>query len=219
MYRAVEIYWRGKLDDWWADKVVELFLAFNLRTLVCDSAEPDRIVKLNDRLTEVLKKRKGEPIARGVNKSVTKGGKGFVLTSIDLVRDLFDPKQAGGPRMFFLRDAHWFGIQQELRDDFKPASTEEEIPSYVFKKHEDGSPDEETPDENCEDHGCDATRYAAIFGWPMLEQGDEWQRAPKHPIGSAGWRLQHDNVVAAMEAAQDEEELELGRLMEEMREE
>lgn len=207
MYRAFEIYYKLRKHDWWAKHWVDLYREFNLLAIVCDSEDPEAIEDLNDRM-ESYRGRRGARIARGVNKSVRakeRRGSGNVLkktfrkTVMDMVRDAWDQgttEQFGvpGPFMFLLRGAHerW-GRDEALVEEKKPTSTEEEIPSYVFKKNQEGKPLEEVPDDSCEDHGCNCCEYAAVFACVTLAEGAE--RDPYLAPGTAGWRLGHDDVM------------------------
>ncbi len=191
IYRAVEIHRRGMLSDWWAARLEELFLEFNLYAVVADSADPEAIIKLNDLLTS--RGRKGERIVRGVDKSLRRGNRTtFVPTKLDLVRDMLEPSQPGGPRMFWLHDAMREWPCPISTEKMTPRSSQEEIPGYVFKPHEDGQPDKEEPDKACPQDGCDATAYAAVFFWMMDPVGARTEPAIKP--GSAASRLRHDLV-------------------------
>lgn len=193
MYRAVEIYRCEMMDDWWAEKFIQLCFEFNLHAIVCDSEDPERVVKFNDRLSN-FKNRNGQAIAQGVDKSVRRGNRSrFVTTKLDLVRDMLAPDQVGGPRMYWLRDALREGRDPICKDKMLPTCSEEEIPSYVFPEHKDGKEDSEEPDDACEDHGCDAAAYAAVYKWLMDPVGI---RQKDHmPIGTAGWRMGHKDVL------------------------
>lgn len=70
------------------------------------------------------------------------------------------------PRIFFLRDS-LVELDLDLVEAKLPTCTEEEIPSYVYPKGQDGKPKKELP-VDLNNHGCDATRYAVEY-----EDGDK----------------------------------------------
>lgn len=194
IYRIVEVYRRQVIDDWFAEKLVELYQEFDLHAVVADCADPNRIQKLNDRL-QGYRGRKGARIVRGVNKALRRGGRTtFIGTKLDLVRDMIEPSQEGGPRMFWKRDALRYGRCPVSTEGLRPACSEEEILSYVYAPHEDGKPDKETPDPGCAQDGCDATSYAAVYFW-LMRPG--FTVAPEEAIlpGTAGDRMGHAAVL------------------------
>lgn len=155
-YRLAEVYRRGWTIDQWADAAEELRKEFPYRFMLADSARPDDIRFLNKRLhTE----RESDAVVRACDKS--RG----VLHGIDLLRDLLKPDALGKPRMYFVKDALRYGADPELRDKKRPVCTEQEIPSYVFRKNEEGREIKDEPDRACADHGIDAARYNATFAW------------------------------------------------------
>ena len=189
IYRAVEIHRREMGKDWWADRLDELHLEFNLHGVVADSADAEGVVKMNDRLT----KRGADRIVRGVDKSLRRGSRtGFVPTKLDLVRDMMNPDQPGGSRMYWLHDAMREYPCPISTEKMKPTSSTEEIPGYTYRLHEEGKPDKEEPDPACADDGCDATGYAAVYQWMMDPVGAREEPAIKP--GSAAARLRHDLV-------------------------
>ena len=203
LFRAVEIHRREMLDDWWTSCVLELRNEFNLYGVVGDCEDPERIVKMNDRLGV---KHGGNAIVQGVDKSVRRGNRTkFIPTSLDLVRENLEPTQKGGPRMYWLRDALRGGpdpanpgarlsARCPISVDARwPCSSEEEIPSFVFPMREDGKPDDEEPDKACKQDGCAATRYAAVYFWLMDPRGPKI--VPVMPPGTAGWRMGHKAVL------------------------
>lgn len=202
IYRLVEIHKREMLDDWWTDCFMELWQEFDLYEGVFDCEDPERIVKVGDR----LEAKGAHNIARGVDKSVRRGNRTkFVPTSLDLVRELLEPSQPGGPRMYWIRDALRGGPDPKRPGERLPArcpistdhrwpcSSEEEIPSFTFEAREDGKPDDEEPAKACKQDGCAATRYAAVYKWLMDPRGPK--TAERFPVGTAGWRLGHAEVL------------------------
>jgi phage terminase large subunit len=151
MYRVAEVY-RSKVTlDQLATWAVELNEKWDMRAIVCDSAEPDKIDYFNDRLGHHMGRPMGR-IARKANKSFQ--------TGVDQVR------WALGSRMLYLvKDAFPYGIDMDLREAGKPWCTEEEIEGYVWAKNVDGQAMKERAAAGCADHGLDAMRYAAMYAW------------------------------------------------------
>lgn len=83
----------------------------------------------------------------------TQAAKKDVLDGIQAVQRRWRPAGDGRPRLFIMRGA-CRDRDQELVDLGKPASTEEEIPGYIWRDH---ATKEEPVKEN--DHGNDAMRY------------------------------------------------------------
>lgn len=195
IYRAMEIHRREQFDDWWTERVLEATTECNLYEVVIDCEDPERIVKMNDRLMQTGRiKRGGLPICRGVDKSVRRGNKTrFIPTSLDLVREMLEPTQKGGPRMYWRRDALREGRDPISVEERWPTCSEEEIPSFVFPAREDGKADNELPHPACKQDGCAATRYAAVYFWLMDPKGSK--TVPNVAPGSAGWRMGHADVL------------------------
>ena len=179
MYRVLEHYRTGLMDQW-ADIVVDLRERHQLAAVVCDPAAADYISLFNDRLTE-----KGHPrIARPAdNRRKSKGGElgGLDMVAWGFAKDL----------IFLVRGALQ-GRDPDLVAAHKPTCLEEEIPSYIWLKAEDGREVKEETDPACEDHACDATRYACMFAWrkdlePRIKE-------PVFPPNSFGAALRHKQV-------------------------
>jgi hypothetical protein len=196
IFRLVEIHRREMFDDWWTERVLEMRCEFNLYAVTGDCEDAERIVKMNDRLSQAGRaKRGGLAIVQGVDKSVRRGNRTrFVPTSLDLVREMLDPGQKGGPRMFWRRDALREGVCPISRENLWPTSSEQEIPSFAFEEREDGKPDDEEPDKGCKQDGCAATRYAAVYFWLMDPKGQKTE--PRIKPGTAGARMGHAAVLA-----------------------
>jgi len=190
IFRAAEVHRREMLDDWWTERVLDFWIEFDLHAAVLDCEDPERIVKINDRLEA-----KGAlSIAQGVDKSVRKGNRTkFVPTSLDLVREMLLPTQKGGPRMYWGRNGLREGRCPISAEKFLPCASEEEIGGFVFREHEDGRPDDEEPDPAVPQDGCAATRYAAVYQWLMDPKGPKV--VERHPIGTAGHRMGHEDVM------------------------
>lgn len=168
-YRVAEWYATQQEDDWWADRVVEAHKEFNLKRVVCDGEDPERIVMMNRRLGHPAAGRDQPGICIAANKSVP--------TGLAVVRDRLAAKQ-----LFLCTDAPRM-VDPELVADVKPKSTEEEIPSYCFPVNDEDKPIGEEPDPLCADHGCDAMRYAAMYLW-----GKSYFDKPKPPPPKGTYR-------------------------------
>ena len=185
LWMLAEVYHTGKRDDWWTERLLDLYCEFNLARLVCDSEDRERIERLNDRMARI-KGRPNERIAEGVNKSARSRPGDYVVTTIHMVKDAL-----AGRRLFFLRDTLRHSPDQELVALRKPTSVAQEITGYTWKLTLDGRALDE-PDQTTVHDGCDATRYAVQFATdldlaPIL-------KLPKVKPGSLGAILKHDQL-------------------------
>lgn len=151
MYRVYEAYRKEMPFAYWAETAKRAHERYGLERVVCDNAEPERI----DAFNRVL-------VRAGTDRRLAIPAIKSPETARDIVRDLWEPTQSGGARMFLVRDA-LDGADPLLREEHAPCCTEEEIPSYVFKTTKDGQKIREEPDPTCADHGCDALMYAAMY--------------------------------------------------------
>jgi len=184
MYRVYELYRTGQHIDWWAEQVLRVNKQYELQALVCDHDE-DYVEKFNDAMGE-RRGRDGDRIARNAKKAI--------LTGIDLVRWGLS-KRDGGPRIFVVRNSV-DGLDPALIGKMKPACLEQEIGSYIWKKHEPDQPRREEPERTCEDHAMDCMRYAAFFLWgrdmsPVIKQRE-------YEPDTFGAILGHEDVLGAV---------------------
>ncbi len=149
MFAVVEVYQTGWVQEDWLKVVFELHDEFPLGALVVDPSERDYITTLNRRFGPAMG-RDGMPIARK--------GKNAIMAGIDMLRWMLRDH-----RIFWLKDRMRYGIDPERRRKKMPATTTEEIPSWVLLKREDGKYVPDKPDPRCADHGIDQTRYAVMF--------------------------------------------------------
>lgn len=82
-----------------------------------------------------------------------------VSTGIDLTKQRWKLDEDGNARLYYMEDS-LVERDQLLVDDLKPTCSAEEIPSYVFKKTNDGKVKDEPVKEN--DHGMDTDRYMVM---------------------------------------------------------
>lgn len=82
--------------------------------------------------------------------------------SIELAQARFDVDDLGRPKIRLRPDARCHGPDAALVDAGKPASTMDELAGYVWNTKNPEKIKEEPVKEN--DHGCDAMRYAVIYG-------------------------------------------------------
>ncbi len=183
-YRVAEIYQRGLSLDGWAAGAEFLWKRYKFDRGVADSAEPRSIDFLNDKIG-AWRGRKLERVFATADKG---RGKQF---GIDHVRDCLRPDTSGRPLIRFVRGALWHvvksesgwdvlpGPDPEFARESRPACTEQEIPSYVYLKAEDGKPIKELPDPARPNEGCDATEYFAVYWWKkdLMPAHKKWQFA------------------------------------------
>jgi len=86
----------------------------------------------------------------------------------------------GRPRVMFLRDS-LVERDEGLANRSKPTCTEQEIPTYVYPKGQDGKPLKEEPLKD-NDHGCDEWRYAVCF-LDNIKDDDKTQAPPAYTMG------------------------------------
>lgn len=180
-YRIAEIYRTGQTREWWADRFDEFVAEFGVRRGFADGEERTTIESFNDRLAQ-----RGLPrFLRAADKSR--------MVGLDMVNSALDAQADGRPRMFFVRHANRY-VDHELQEKGLPTRTEEEIPSYVWRKAEDGRQVKEETDPLCADHGCDATRYLAMGIWR-----ENWVPRPQveeYAPGTLGDLLGHNEPWA-----------------------
>lgn len=185
MYRVREIYRRGERGDWWAEQVERWHKRYELRQIVCDPAEPDRIDQFNARL--------GYDGGRDVG-GIAIGANNAVQMGLDTVGDAF----ARG-LIFLVRDANE-AVDHELRERGQPWRWESELESYVLTKTE-GMPERQRlkvelrgePDPTCHDHACAAARYSCVWRFGKDLSGPD--TTPRFPPGSVGEMLGWGEVM------------------------
>lgn len=120
------------------------------RAIVCDHDAESRAV---------LAKQLNLP-TRAANKKVKDG--------IDRVTVRLRPRPDGRPGVVFMEDAV-VHRDQDLVDAIKPASTVEEMPSYIWDIKDNGRTKDEPVKEN--DHGADGLRYMCQYRDPSARPG------------------------------------------------
>jgi hypothetical protein len=187
MFRVYETYRKEMPFGFWADTARKAHERYGLERVVCDNAEPERIEAYNKIL-----------VRGGTDRHLAIAAVKAPETARDVVRDLLNPDQDGGARLFLVRDA-LDGADPVLRDEHAPCCTEEEIPSYVFKTTKDGQRIKEEPDPTCADHGCDTLMMAAMHIFerePQRKGGGVVYRK-----GSAGDIFKHEDVLRGRRGA------------------
>lgn len=160
-FRVAEVYRTLWQLDQWAEVAEELQREFDLRYIACDPSRNDERATINRRISRWVG-RHGVPVAIAADNTLRRQKPD--LAGIDLMRwGLRDHK--GVVRTFFVRDSLRYGIDKALRDAGHPTCTEEEIPSWTFRKNRQTDELEEKPDDRCDDHGLDAWRYEQAEGW------------------------------------------------------
>lgn len=184
-YRVAEVYRAGWTIEQWAQAVMDLRQEFPLRTGVADCADPGNIEFLNSYLGYARGRAHGG-LFRGADK--TKG----VASGLELLRSLLADEPAreeeglhyeGGPRMLFVRDAHPYGRDQELRDRGLPTSFEDEVESYCYPENDGTKALTELPDKACQDHAIDTTRYL----WTWAFGKDQTPREDPSAVKAGTW--------------------------------
>lgn len=95
---------------------------------------------------------------------ITRPAQKAIRNGIDAVSKRLRIAGDGKPRLFFMRGA-LVEEDDELKAAYKPTSTVDELPNYVWRDHtsntEDRAKDEVPIDRD--NHGCDALRYAVMY--------------------------------------------------------
>ncbi len=183
LYIVSQTYMTGKDIDWWAEQAKEVYAEYPVERFACDPSQPAHISLFNDAI--------GPMRHRNVNR-VAKKARNEWMAGVDLVRQRLDPKQAGGPQIFIVRDSLRFR-DASLVEVAAPTCLEEEIPSYVYQKVKDDRPLVEKAEPNCADHACDALRYLCMDWWG---QDPEARKVTKpYPRSTYFVELGHEEVV------------------------
>lgn len=188
MYLLAEIYRARARDDDWAKWIVALWLEFDFIAVCQDSADPGRIETIDERIVAAG----GQSMCEGVVKSIPKRSSfnRFKPAALDLVGGLFK-----NDRLFISRTALRLGRDEDLVAKRQPVCTVQEIEGYCYPEDEDGKPIKEDPDKRCPDHGCDMVTYGAVyFHWMDHDRNPKPER---FPVGTAGWRYGHAEVLEA----------------------
>ena len=89
-----------------------------------------------------------------------------------------------------------------LAEQKKPTGMIEEIPSYIYRDHKDGTAIREEPSPDSDDHSCDALRYLCLF----LDSND-WRSPPeKDPAFAPGT---FGDVMGHAEVLEESEDLHM----------
>lgn len=189
-YRVREYYARNRSLDWWADKLVECYDAFQpMRCVMADPSRPDAIGHMNMRLGAHVKSRSLPHMVRGADNSKTRSGHGD-LSGLDLVRVRLHE------RKLFLIEGALCERDESLVGDGVPWCSEMEFPQYCYDLDDEGRPIGENTDKDCADHGMDCVRYSQnyIWGRDLSEPPPPKRFAP----GSLGQILGHESILARM---------------------
>lgn len=154
MFRYREIYMTGRTVATHAKQINTLSEGEKIEQTICDHDAEDRQTLAENGIPNIAAKKD-------------------VLQGIGRVQDRLSKQADGRPRLFLLRDS-LVEVDQELKANYSPTCTEEEIDSYIWKI---SSRKEEPVKEN--DHGCDCTRYGAMH----LDGGSRWRSIKFLKIG------------------------------------
>jgi phage terminase large subunit len=141
LYRYREFYHTKTLVEDFAEVVKSFPDYWLLEAIVCDHDAEDRATlerHLNNKATMPAEK----DVSPGIQlvQSLIRGTEGQKLGQIVLMRDAL------------------IEVDADLQEVGKPTCTEDEIPSYVWL------PDNKEAPLKVDDHGCDAMRYASMYG-------------------------------------------------------
>lgn len=185
MYLVAEWYRVKKSLDWWAERAVEAKDEFDLMAIVCDPSEPEHIIKLNERMgTPAGRKHPG--LARKANNSWRTGA--------DQLNEALRPQDGSRPKIYVVHNCLRSGRDEQRDYEKQPCCLEEEIPGYVWRKHQDGRPLKEEPEPGQQDHSLDAARYAGMFNW-RRDMEHPRPGMPMFPVDTLGDLLKHELIL------------------------
>lgn len=195
--RRFLVYECGRLKwqvDQWADLAERLWKEFQFRYIACDPSFNAIIDAFNRRLTPFAG-RDAPAIAIGADNRLRSKKDDMTLAGIDLMRwALRDHK--GEVRTFLMRDAARDGVDSTLREEGRPCSSEEEIPSWVFATKKTTGEMIEKPSDDCDDHFMAAWRYEVGEGYGK-RLGEKLGAVQPYPEKSLGAVLNHAKKMAA----------------------
>jgi len=84
-----------------------------------------------------------------------------IKVGIEKVEERLKTAGDGKPRLYLVEDA-LYERDEELKANYKPVSTAEEFPGYIYPLAGDGKPVKELP-VDLDNHGMDAMRYAVMY--------------------------------------------------------
>lgn len=156
MYLIRQVFKTKRTSSWWTEAAVQanawVYGRYGrwIELIACDPARPEYIADYNNAVNnEVLVKKYGIEACRLRADQAPNA----ILPGLDRVNDRIKVQEDGKPRLFIVRD-NLVEIDQDLRYNKKPYSTEQEILEYVWN---DKSKKEVPVQKN--DHGCDMLRY------------------------------------------------------------
>jgi phage terminase large subunit len=181
MYLLREIYHTEKNPDWWAEWAKRWDDEYNLKTIVCDPAEPDNIDLFNKRVRQEGGRRK----AIGANNAFKMG--------TDIVRErLNEGWNNSGAGIYFMETGLEM-VDERLRERHLPTRTIAEIEGYCWREVSSEGVIKEEPAPDSVDHGCDMVRYACVYlDWSQFNPSRDEQ--PQDVPGTLGYALEHEET-------------------------
>lgn len=138
MYLYREIYMTGRTVATHARRIKELSEGESIETTICDHDAEDRQTLAENGIPNIAAKKD-------------------VLQGIGKVQDRLKKQADGRPRFFILRDS-LVEIDQSLKLERKPYSTEQEFDGYIWADN-----DKKEQPVKADDHGMDTARYGVMF--------------------------------------------------------
>jgi hypothetical protein len=182
-----EIYETAMPLERYADVVCEWHDKYRLARVICDSADPDKIRMVNERLRRVDRAASG--LATKAPKSVHVG--------IDTMRWFFDLDEQKIPRAFLLDNALRRADEQLLRAAAggkpRPLCLRDELEALVWEKHDEDEREKERIDKHCADHAFDAARY--WMRWAYMQRFGPTTPTQRFTKGTMGALFKHDEVI------------------------
>jgi len=182
-----EVYELAMPLEKYADVVCAWHDRYRLSAVICDSADPDKIRMVNERL------KRQDPRANGLAQNAPKSRD----VGIDTVRWYFDADEQGVPRAFLLdnslRRADDGLVRMAADGKPRPLCLRDELQNLVWLKEKDGRPQREVPDPTCADHAFDCARY--WLRWAFIKRFGPKPPSAMYAKGTMGHLLKHDQVL------------------------
>ena len=142
LYRYREIYATRRLVESLTPEIVRLSQGESVEVTVADHDAEDRATMEKHGIVTIPAKKDVSP-------------------GIQAVKARLAVQPDGKPRLYFVRGA-LVEVDPLLEAAKKPASTDDEITGYSWKRYDDGKPNKEEP-VKVNDHGMDAMRYLVMY--------------------------------------------------------
>jgi len=165
-YRAIDFGYRNPfVCQWWAeDEDGRLYLYREMymtqRTVKVHAEQINRLSEGEHYAATVADHDASDRATLQENGIRTIPAKKDKALGLEKTQERFKKQGDGRPRIFFVRDC-LVEVDPELRQEYRPVCTVDEIPGYIFPEEKENRPRDEEPIKQ-DDHGMDAMRYMVM---------------------------------------------------------